>query len=62
MPICILEDEIVGSAFANSRNARITVTNNNFGRFRVTASLLTLNFLVIGKVHGALLSHNKLGP
>ena len=38
------------------------MTDNKFGRFRVTASLLALNFLVIGRVDGAMLSHNTLGP
>ena len=64
-PICIFEGDIDGPALSNnqlSRNAGITMTNNKFGRFRVTASLplLALNFLLIGRVDGAMLSHNTL--
>ena len=54
-PICIFEDDIVGSVVTNnrlSRNARITMTNNNFGWFRVTASLLALTFSLQVKCTG----------
>ena len=65
--ICIFEDEIAGRAGATadkwlSRNAaKIRMTGNSFGIFRFTASLLALNFLVVGKVHGPVLSHNLVG-
>ena len=63
-PICIFEGDIDGPAVSNNklgRNANITMDNNKIGRFRVTASLLALNFLVIGRVQGPMLSHNTLG-
>jgi hypothetical protein len=63
--IRIFADEILGPAITNNqlnRNARITMTNNKFGRLRVIMSLLAINFLVVGKVHGAVLSHNTVGP
>ena len=63
-PSVIFEEVIVGPGVTNnklSRNARITMTDNRFGRFHVTASQPALNFLVIGNVHGAMLSHNTLG-
>ena len=59
----IFEDGIVGPTVVNnrlSRNARITMTDNNLGRFRVTASLLDLNFPVVSNVQGAVLSHNTV--
>ena len=46
-PSVIFEEVIVGPGVTNnklSRNARITMTNNTFGRFRVSATLLALNF------------------
>ena len=61
------KDEIAGPALPNNQlngnsESSITMTDNNFGRFRVTESLLVLNLLVVGRVHGAVLSHNTVGP
>ena len=47
--------------YQRSRSTGISMTNNSFGMFRVTASLPALNFLIIGRVHGPVLSHNWVG-
>ena len=63
--IYFFPDEILGPVVTSnqlSRNARITMSDNKLGRLRVIASPLAINFPVVGKVHGAVLSHNTVGP